>query len=295
MRAGGQSVEHRVGGARVELVPAHMRDLEAGLAESAGSMATTSPPIQPRPSTVSNSRPRSAISCMPTQMPRNGRAARHHRLDERGFEPGRRRQDRGGNRQRRPDPGGGRCGRRRRRCSAGWSRRCRPAMPFSAAARSNAFAAELQIAGAVVEDRNVHRSGLRYYRLPPSVPLVDGTAPPRRGSISTACRRKARASPLKQDFRRCGGCFRRTQVFDVEGQPGRLGEGLEPLLEQLGVHLAELGPADSALTFHIQIRAVRRVEADAGQRFVHRDRRRCRSAWMPARSPSAFDTASPIT
>ena len=47
---------------------------------SRGSIATTSPPIQPRPSIVSNSRPRSAISCMPTQMPRNGRPRTNHCL-----------------------------------------------------------------------------------------------------------------------------------------------------------------------------------------------------------------------
>ena len=40
---------------------------------SSGVMRSTSPGIQPRPSTTSYSRPRSAISCMPTQMPRNGR------------------------------------------------------------------------------------------------------------------------------------------------------------------------------------------------------------------------------
>jgi hypothetical protein len=40
---------------------------------SAGVMRSTSPAIQPSPSVTSYSRPRSAISCMPTQMPRNGR------------------------------------------------------------------------------------------------------------------------------------------------------------------------------------------------------------------------------
>ena len=42
-------------------------------AGSLGSMARTSPLIQPNPSVTSNSRPRSLKSCMPTQMPRNGR------------------------------------------------------------------------------------------------------------------------------------------------------------------------------------------------------------------------------
>ncbi len=52
-------------------------------AGSVGSMARTSPAIQSRPSVVSNSRPREARSCMPTQMPRNGRLLAVHRLFER--------------------------------------------------------------------------------------------------------------------------------------------------------------------------------------------------------------------
>ena len=40
---------------------------------SSGVMRSTSPAIQPSPSVTSYSRPRSAISCMPTQMPKNGR------------------------------------------------------------------------------------------------------------------------------------------------------------------------------------------------------------------------------
>ncbi len=39
-------------------------------------MRSTSPAIQPRPSVTSYSRPRSARSCMPTQMPKNGRPLR---------------------------------------------------------------------------------------------------------------------------------------------------------------------------------------------------------------------------
>ena len=41
---------------------------------SRGAIFTTSPLIQPRPSVTSYSRPRSAINCMPTQMPKKGRA-----------------------------------------------------------------------------------------------------------------------------------------------------------------------------------------------------------------------------
>ena len=45
----------------------------------------------------------------------------------------------------------------------------------------------------------------------------------------------------------------------MEGDARRLGEGLEPLLEQLGVHLAELGPGEGDLPD--EIGPVRRVEA----------------------------------
>ncbi len=40
---------------------------------SAGVIRSTSPAIQPNPSVISYSRPRSASNCMPTQMPKNGR------------------------------------------------------------------------------------------------------------------------------------------------------------------------------------------------------------------------------
>ena len=114
-------------------------------AGSAGSIATTSPAIQPSPSTVSNSRPRSAISCMPTQMPRNGRPRADHRLAERRLEAGHRGEAA-------PAIGEGadaraaRCARRAATSSgrAGHDdvgRRCRS----RAAARSNALAAERRL------------------------------------------------------------------------------------------------------------------------------------------------------
>ena len=43
-------------------------------AGSAGAISFTSPAIQPKPRVTVFSSPRSDISCMPTQMPRNGRA-----------------------------------------------------------------------------------------------------------------------------------------------------------------------------------------------------------------------------
>src|ERR1700730_4562741 len=54
------------------------------------------------------------------------------------------------------------------------------------------FRRRTQGARAVIDDHDLHG------RLPRRTPWVDGPAPARRGSISTACRR-ARARPLKQD------------------------------------------------------------------------------------------------
>ena len=53
----------------------------AAAAGRAPSISAISPSIQPKPGVISCSRPRSAISCMPTQMPRNGVPAAVARLD----------------------------------------------------------------------------------------------------------------------------------------------------------------------------------------------------------------------
>jgi len=58
-------------------------------------------------------------------------------------------------------------------------------------------------------------------------------------------------------------------VPDVQGEPAELGEGLEPFLEQLGVHRAELGLGEVHLPD--QVRPVGGVERHLGQRLVHRD------------------------
>ena len=52
-------------------------------APAARGSGATSPAIQSSPGTTSYSRPRVAMSCMPTQMPRNGRPRRAHALFER--------------------------------------------------------------------------------------------------------------------------------------------------------------------------------------------------------------------
>ena len=71
VHAGVEPGEERMRRPRLDFVPPNMGDLRR---ESAGWIAATSPPIQARPSTLSNSRPACAINCIPTQMPRNGRA-----------------------------------------------------------------------------------------------------------------------------------------------------------------------------------------------------------------------------
>ena len=61
------------------------------------------------------------------------------------------------------------------------------------------------------------------------------------------------------------------QVLDVERHAGRLGEGLEPFLEQFGVHIAQLVAGEIDLPD--QVGAVRQVQRHAGQRLIHRDGR----------------------
>ncbi len=58
-------------------------------------------------------------------------------------------------------------------------------------------------------------------------------------------------------------------VPDVEGEPAELGEGLEPFLEQLGVHSAELGLGEGHLLD--QVGPVGGVQRHLGQGLVHRD------------------------
>ena len=51
--------------------------------------------------------------------------------------------------------------------------------------------------------------------------------------------------------------------LDMQGQPGGLREGLEPFLEQLGVHRAEFGAREVDLPH--EIRPIGTVERDPGQ------------------------------
>ena len=69
VRSERDAIDHRVI-RRHERVPAHMRD--SSDSGSDGAIRSTSPDIQPRPDVTRYSRPRSAINCMPTQIPKNG-------------------------------------------------------------------------------------------------------------------------------------------------------------------------------------------------------------------------------
>src|SRR3546814_8760449 len=60
---------------------------------------------------------------------------------------------------------------------------------------------------------------------------------------------------------------RAVEVLHVQRQAGVLGKGLKPLLEQLGVHGAELVAAEIHLPD--EIGAVRRIERHPGQGPVH--------------------------
>src|SRR3546814_19120149 len=64
---------------------------------------------------------------------------------------------------------------------------------------------------------------------------------------------------------------RAVEVLHVQRQAGVLGKGLKPLLEQLGVHGAELVAAEIHLPD--EIGAVRRIERHPGQGLVHRNER----------------------
>ncbi|CAA7613459.1 hypothetical protein MCP1_120006 [Candidatus Terasakiella magnetica] len=57
------------------------------------------------------------------------------------------------------------------------------------------------------------------------------------------------------------------QAFHVQGGARRLGKGLEPLLEQLGIHGAQLVAPERHLPD--QVGPVGQVESDTGQRLVH--------------------------
>ena len=98
----------------------------------------------PRPSVVSNSRPRSRHQLHADADAEKRPAAADHRLDQRRFQARAPRQDPAGNRQRRR-PRAARSARRRRPRPAGWSRRSVRPIPASAAARSNALAAERRL------------------------------------------------------------------------------------------------------------------------------------------------------
>ena len=113
-------------------------------AGSDGVSFATSPAIQPSPAMVSNSRPRVAISCMPTQMPRNGLPPLMHLLVQRLDHAGQGGEaapaiGEGADAGQHDAVGGARPSPRR------WSPRSRPPDAASRAARSSALAAERRL------------------------------------------------------------------------------------------------------------------------------------------------------
>ena len=112
-------------------------------AGSFGAMAFTSPLIQPKPGVVRNSRPRSAISCAPTQMPRNGRCLSRTVVSRASRMPGMALTPRSQS-AKAPTPGS--TTRSAALTSAGSALTAMPTRaPLSQAARSNALAAECRL------------------------------------------------------------------------------------------------------------------------------------------------------
>ena len=62
----------------------------------------------------------------------------------------------------------------------------------------------------------------------------------------------------------------------MQAHPGILGEGLEPFLEQFGVHLAQLGLGDGDVPH--QIGPVGDINRHPGERFVHGDQGAAKTA-----------------
>jgi hypothetical protein len=96
--------------------------------------------------------------------------------------------------------------------------------------------------------------------------LVEGTAPPLRGSSSTA-ERIARAKALVGRLAHVVVVLPVEQL-DVQRDPRRLRHRVEPVLDQLGVPFAELLLREAQLPH--EVRPPRDVERDAHQRLVHR-------------------------
>src|SRR5690349_18967211 len=58
------------------------------------------------------------------------------------------------------------------------------------------------------------------------------------------------------------------QILDVQANAGILRQRLKPFAKQFGIHFADFWPRELDLPY--QVRPVRNVDGDSGQRFVHR-------------------------
>ena len=153
-------------------------------------MRSTSPAIQPRPGVTSYSRPRSAINCMPTQMPKNGRPLLAHALLRarrscRGCASSPRRQS-----AKAPTPGS--TTRSARATSSGslvTTIGC--VVPALARGALERLGRRMQIAGAVVDDGDAHRWAPGSGNRPITSAARRRPAPHRRGVL----RRQALPAP----------------------------------------------------------------------------------------------------
>ena len=204
-------------------------------AGSAGAIGTTSPGIQPSPSMAANSRPARGHQLHADADAEKRPAAADDRLCQ-------------APRPCRAPPPARACNRRRRRRRAARSRSARRTTSASRGHLHPRRQAPLRAPRARTPWRpsadcpSRNRSiAVDISRLPPSTPLVEGTA--------SACARVDRhrlaqgaRQPLVAGFDDVVVVLA-VEILDVQRHPGGLGEGLEPFLEQLGVHLAELGLA----------------------------------------------------
>ena len=123
-------------------------------AGSDGAILSTSPRIQPSPSVTTYSRPRSAMSCMPTQMPRNGRPLPRTVSSSASTMPGTASRPR---RQSAKAPTPGSTTRSARRTVVGIARHHdRLIVPAFARGALERLGRRMQIARTVIDDRDAH-------------------------------------------------------------------------------------------------------------------------------------------
>ena len=227
-------------------------------------MRTTSPPIQPKPATSSYSRPHSASICMPTQMPRKGRARFLDRLDHRLFQPVEGLQ---------PAPAGGKC------AVAGQHDTGRARHLVGVGTHDNGARADLgghalkrlfrrmQVAGFRKSTRTVVMS-----LMPCRARLAVTARPWSRGSRRTGAGRAppprgARGRRILNAASAMWWLFTPASCVTWSVMPPWVRKRLEELAHELGVERADLGRRERHVPDEERTR--RQVERGAHQRLVH--------------------------